>query len=205
MDLRLYKGEVLGLVGESGSGKSTMGSILTALQRPDSGQVLFRNRDIFTRTPRELRKIRKELQLIFQQSGNVLDPRMTTGAILTEALSLHNICSREEQPHELKRLLELVGLHEDTLQRYPGELSGGMLQRVIIARAVSTRPSVIICDEPVSALDVSVQGQVLNLLKDLQEELELSYIFISHDIDVIRHMADRVAVLESGELREGKI
>jgi ABC-type oligopeptide transport system ATPase subunit len=202
VSFHINKGEILGLIGESGSGKTTTGSLILRLIDSDSGKILFEELDITGKTEEHMRKIRKDMQVIFQSTEEVFDPKMTIGEILVEPLRIHNIIDASEYDNEVKRLLNLVGLSEREKSKFPFQLSGGQRQRVGIARAISTRPKFIVCDEPVSALDVSVQGQILNLLIDLKKELNLTYLFISHDLKVVSHLCDRIAVMYKGRIVE---
>ncbi|AYD02592.1 dipeptide ABC transporter ATP-binding protein [Neorhizobium sp. NCHU2750] len=198
----LKKGETLGLVGESGCGKSTTGRLLLRLMEPTAGQVRFDGQDVSTLKGAELKKFRRRMQIIFQDPYASLDPRMTVEQILTEMLTIHRIGTRAERRDRVAYLMERVGLRPDQLKRYPHEFSGGQRQRIGIARALTLGPDLIIGDEPVSALDVSIQAQIINLLGDLQSELGLSYIIISHDLSVVKHVSDRVAVMYLGQLVE---
>ncbi len=198
----VYPRETLGVVGESGCGKTTVGRTLLRLIEPTSGSALFQGREIFDLGRKELRSLRREMQIIFQDPYSSLNPRMTVGNIIGDALDLHGIARGDERFDRAKDLLERVGLQASYINRYPHEFSGGQRQRIGIARAVALQPKFIVCDEAVSALDVSVQAQVLNLLSDLQEEYELSYLFIAHDLSVVRHIADRIAVMYLGRIVE---
>lgn len=202
VSFELKKGEVLGLVGESGCGKSTLGRTLIGLLPVYEGEVKFNGNNIAGYSQKDWRNIRKEIQLIFQDPYASLNPRMSIGDMLMEPLAVHNIVPRSERRKEALRLLELVQLPADSMQRYPHQFSGGQRQRLGIARALAVRPQVLICDESVSALDVSVQAQILNLLKDLQREFNLSYLFISHDLNVVHYISDRVMVMQSGKIVE---
>jgi oligopeptide/dipeptide ABC transporter ATP-binding protein len=198
----LKKGETLGLVGESGCGKSTTGRLLLRLMEPTAGHVRFDGQDVSTLKGTGLKDFRRRMQIIFQDPYASLDPRMTVGQILTEMLDIHRIGTRTERRDRVAYLMERVGLRPDQLKRYPHEFSGGQRQRIGIARALTLGPELIIGDEPVSALDVSIQAQIINLLGDLQSELGLSYIIISHDLSVVKHVSDRVAVMYLGQLVE---
>lgn len=202
VSFELRRGEVLGLVGESGCGKSTLGRTLIGLLPVYEGQVKFDGKNIADYNQRDWRNIRKEIQLIFQDPYASLNPRMSIGDMLMEPLAVHNIVPRRERRKEALRLLDMVQLPADSMQRYPHQFSGGQRQRLGIARALAVKPQVLICDESVSALDVSVQAQILNLLKDLQREFNLSYLFISHDLNVVHYISDRVMVMQSGKIVE---
>ncbi|TFB24430.1 dipeptide ABC transporter ATP-binding protein [Filobacillus milosensis] len=196
------KGETLGLVGESGCGKSTTGRLLLRLIEATEGTVKFEDKEVNTLSTTEMKKIRREMQLIFQDPLASLNPRQTVEKILMEPLVVHKIGEKNERKQMVKEILEVVGLDEYHAKRYPHQFSGGQRQRIGIARALMTRPKLIIADEPVSALDVSIQSQVLNLLKDLQKKFSLTYIFIAHDLGVVRHISDRVGVMYLGRLVE---
>lgn len=202
VSLVIRKGETLGLVGESGCGKSTLGRTLIRLYDPTSGDINFQGEDFVKLSGEKLRKKRKNIQMIFQDPYASLDPRMTIGQILRQPFEIHNILAPSERDEKVKKLLEIVGLKASHVNRYPHEFSGGQRQRICIARAIALEPEVIICDEPVSALDVSIQAQILNLLKDLQEKFNLTYLFISHDLSVIEHFCDRIAVMYLGKIVE---
>jgi oligopeptide transport system ATP-binding protein len=199
----VFRGETFGLVGESGCGKSTMGRSILQLHRPTSGSVYFKGTDLTKLNKRELLLFRRHLQVIFQDPYSSLNPRMTIGRIIEEPIEFHRIVSdSQERLSRVRSLLEQVGLNPAYLNRYPNEFSGGQRQRVGIARALALEPEFIVCDEPISALDVSIQAQVVNLLVDLQERLGLTYFFIAHDLSMVRHIADRVAVMYLGVLME---
>lgn len=198
----IKKGEVLGLVGESGCGKSTLGRSLMGLLPIHEGRASFKGKNIASLPQHEWNTVRRQMQIIFQDPFASLNPRMSVGDMLTEPLAVHNIVPRNERRKEAQRLLELVQLPADSMQRYPHQFSGGQRQRLGIARALAVRPELLICDESVSALDVSVQAQILNLLKDLQQEFNLSYLFISHDLNVVHYISDRVMVMQAGKMVE---
>ena len=202
ISFQLHEGETLGLVGESGCGKSTLGRSLLQLVRPTAGQVLFKGQDLCQMTASELRPLRRQLQMVFQDPYSSLNPRMTIEDILSEPFIIHKSSHSKSLRFTLEALLEKVGLPKAALNKYPHEFSGGQRQRIGIARAIALQPSIIVADEPVSALDVSVQSQILNLLKDLKEELKLGYIFIAHDLAVVEHISDRVAVMYLGKIVE---
>lgn len=198
----VYEGETLGLVGESGCGKSTTGRLILRLIKPTSGDIFLEGKNINKISEKELRRIRKDIQVVFQNPYSALDPKMTITDILSEPLSIHKVVHKYQYENEVKRLLNLVGLSSKDMRKFPHEFSGGQRQRIGIARAIATRPKFIICDEPVSALDVSVQSQILNLLTDLQSELKVSYLFIAHGLNVIRHMSNKVGVMYLGKIVE---
>jgi oligopeptide transport system ATP-binding protein len=199
----IKQGETLGLVGESGSGKTTTGNAILQLERPTGGKIFFEGEDITGIGKKEIRKLRRRMQMIFQDPFSSLDPRMKVADIIGEPIVIHNMArSKAEYRDQTAELLRVVGLDPSMGDRYPHEFSGGQRQRIGVARALAVRPSFIVCDEPVSALDVSIQAQIINLLEDLQEQFNLTYLFIAHDLSVVRHISDRIAVMYLGELVE---
>jgi len=202
VDFEIAKGKTLGLVGESGCGKSTIGRLILKLLEPDEGSILYKGRDIGGLTQSELKPLRKEMQIIFQDPSGSLNPRMTIGQSIEEGLRTLGVKDRGERRDRVCHLLETVGIAPEAADYYPHEFSGGQRQRIGIARALSVEPTLIVCDEPVSALDVSIQSQVLNLLKELQNRLGFSYLFISHDLNVVGYMSDRMAVMYLGHIME---
>jgi oligopeptide transport system ATP-binding protein len=198
----IREGETLGLVGESGSGKSTTGYCILQLLKPTSGSIRFLDQELTTLGREELRRMRREMQIVFQDPYASLDPRMTVGDIVAEPLVVHKVGNKTRRRETVRQLLDVVGFNPNFTNRYPHEFSGGQRQRIGIARALALNPKLIVCDEPVSALDVSIQAQILNLLKDLQRDFGLTYLFIAHDLAVVRAMSDRIAVMNQGKLVE---
>lgn len=202
VNLEIFKGETLGLVGESGCGKSTLGLTTVRAEKPTGGHIYFEGKDIASLSNKELIETRKNIQIIFQDPYSSLNPRRRVVEIISEPLLVHNMVHKKDVIKEVDRLLEAVGLPKSSKNRYPHEFSGGQRQRIGIARALSLRPKLIVCDEPVSALDVSIQAQVLNLLKDLQKEYDLTYLFIAHGLGAVRYISDRIAVMYLGKIVE---
>lgn len=203
VSFEIRRGETLGLVGESGCGKTTTGRCILQLYKPTAGQVLFEGNDLTTLKGGQLRRFRRRMQMIFQDPYSSLDPRQSAGSIIGEPLIVHKMTnSRGEYREQVSELLSVVGLNPSMANRFPHEFSGGQRQRIGVARALAVRPSLIVCDEPVSALDVSIQAQVINLLEDLQEQFNLTYLFIAHDLSVVRHISDRIAVMYLGKIME---
>ena len=203
VSFQIHKGETYGLVGESGCGKSTLGRTIVKINEPTDGKILVNGEDITHLSGQKLKKFRKNIQLIFQDPYASLNPRMTVGEIIREPMVIHHIYqTRKEQDDRVAELLKIVGLKPDHVRRYPHEFSGGQRQRIGIARAIALQPKLIICDEPVSALDVSIQAKIINLLNELQEKMGIAYIFISHDLSVVKHIADRVGVMYLGNMME---
>jgi len=202
LNFHIYKGETLGLVGESGCGKSTTGRAILQLYQPTAGEVLFRGQNLVRINRGQLRHMRRQMQMIFQDPYASLNPRMTVGNIVGEPLEVHNIGTKAERAERVRELLAVVGLNPYFINRYPHEFSGGQRQRIGVARALAVNPQFIVCDEPISALDVSIQAQIINLLEDLQEQFGLTYLFIAHDLSVVRHISDRIAVMYLGKIME---
>jgi peptide/nickel transport system ATP-binding protein len=203
VSFEVFQGEKLGVVGESGCGKTTLGHLITSLARPDSGQIIYKSQDITTLSPSDFKSIKKDIQIIFQDPYSSLNPRMTIGDAIAEPMKVHKLVkSKKQRQLEVESLLEAVGLNKSHYHRYPHEFSGGQRQRIGIARCLALKPKIIICDESVSALDISVQAQVLNLLEDLKVKFELTYIFISHDLSVVKQFSDRILVMKDGEIVE---
>lgn len=202
ISLQLKEGEILGIVGESGCGKSTLGRAILRLVKPTSGEIYFDGKDILAMKKEELRNQRSAMQIIFQDPGASLNPRMTIGEIIGEPIDIYQLSSGRNKDEKVFELMDMVGINRSYINRFPHEFSGGQRQRIGIARALAVNPKLIICDEPVSALDVSVRAQILNLMRELKEKLNLTYIFISHDLSVVHHICDRVAVMYLGKIVE---
>ncbi|MEV6269246.1 oligopeptide/dipeptide ABC transporter ATP-binding protein [Kribbella sp. NPDC051936] len=202
VSLEVRKGETLGLVGETGCGKSSLARCMARLYDVTSGSVWFEGRDITRLSRKAMRPLRRDVQVIFQDPYGSLNPRRRVGSIIGDPFSIHNIASGNERKKKVQELMELVGLNPEHYNRFPAEFSGGQRQRIGVARALALRPKLVICDEPVSALDVSIQAQIINLLSDLQQEFDLTYVFISHDLSVVRHVSDRIAVMYLGKIVE---
>jgi len=202
IDLCIPEGQTIGLVGESGCGKTTLGKTILKLLEPTSGEIIFENNNITHLSASKMRPFRREMQIVFQDPYGSLNPRMKVESIVSEGLAIHNILSGKDRKDFIAELMRTVGLREDALSRYPHEFSGGQRQRIAIARALALKPKFIVCDEPISALDVSVQAQIINLFIELQEKFKLTYLFISHDLRVVRHISDKVAVMYLGKIVE---
>ncbi len=202
VSFNLQKGETLAIVGESGCGKSTTGRMLLRLLEPDCGEIWFKGKNLCTLSKVNMRRVRPEIQIVFQDPYGALNPRMRVRELLEEAILSNPNVSKSDVTKRCNDLIESVEMKEEDLNKYPHEFSGGQRQRLVIARAIATNPDIIICDEPVSALDLLVQAQILNLLKDLQKKLQLSYVFISHDLSVVKHMSDRIAIMHTGRIVE---
>jgi oligopeptide transport system ATP-binding protein len=202
VDLEIKKGETLGLVGESGCGKSTLGRTIIRMIEPTAGKVLFKGQDLSKLSGTAMRRMRREMAMIFQDPFASLDPRQTVGDIVGEPLDIHHLATGRKRQERIQELLRVVGMNPNFTNRYPHEFSGGQRQRIGIARALAVEPSFIVCDEPISALDVSIQAQIINLLEKLQEQFNLTYLFIAHDLSVVKHISDRIAVMYLGKVME---
>lgn len=202
LNLDIYPGETVGLVGESGCGKSTAGRTIIRLYEPTSGEVLYNGKNIYQNNDREMSKLRREIQMIFQDPYASLNPRMTVEEVIGEPFAIHGLLGGKKKRERIKELLRLVGLNADHISRFPHEFSGGQRQRIGIARALALDPKFIVCDEPISALDVSIQAQVVNLLKDLQRKMGLTYLFIAHDLSMVKYISDRILVMYLGKMFE---
>lgn len=202
LNLIINKGETVGLVGESGCGKSTAGKTIIRLMEPTAGEVLFEGKNIYDFNPREMKQLRKDVQIIFQDPYASLNPRMKIEDIIGEPLDIHHVAKGKKRKERIKELLELVGLRPEHANRFPHEFSGGQRQRIGIARALALNPKFIVCDEPISALDVSIQAQIVNLLKNLQEKMDLTYLFIAHDLSMVKYISDRILVMYLGNMVE---
>ena len=202
LNFEIKQGETLGLVGESGCGKSTTGRALLQLESPTDGKIYFQSQDITQMSGEELRQLRRRMQMIFQDPYSSLNPRMTVGSLVGEPLTVYGLATGKHKQARVEQLLEIVGLNPQFVNRYPHEFSGGQRQRIVIARALSLNPDFIVCDEPIAALDVSIQAQIINLMQELQAQFGLTYLFIAHDLSVVRHICDRVAVMYLGKIVE---
>lgn len=202
ISLDIYKGETVGFVGESGCGKSTAGRTILRVYEPTSGEVLFKGENIYHKNSKQMLKIRREMQMIFQDPYASINPRMTCGDVIGEAIDIHNLARGKVRQERIYELLNLVGLNKEHANRFAHEFSGGQRQRIGIARALAVQPEFVICDEPISALDVSIQAQVVNLLEDLQKDLGLTYLFIAHDLAMVKHISNRIAVMYLGKIVE---
>lgn len=202
INLSIYKGETVGLVGESGCGKSTLGRVVMGVYQPTTGKIVYDGEELKIKNAKDRYKYAKKAQMIFQDPYASLNPRMTVGSIISEGMEVHNMYTPQERTKKVHELLELVGLNKEHANRFPHEFSGGQRQRIGIARALAINPEFLVCDEPISALDVSIQSQIINLLIDLQKKLGLTYLFIAHDLDIVRYISDRIAVMYLGHLVE---